>query len=234
MKARRPGRVHTHVPNAPSAPASASASPTLPNPPRPGPPQARAPLLILDVEFPELHLGHSAPIVTSAVHSDSPEAVQVDMEVRWVGDLGTRGVLAFRTRFGRRTTVTISDVVVTASVRLSLAPLVPTPPGFAAASLSLLSRPLVRYRLSGVSAASAAVPELNAFLTRALCDCACAAALWPRRVALPILPDVDLSTLTPEPAGVLRVVVLCAPAAPPPPPTTPRPRTPPTPCSRSV
>lgn len=69
--------------------------------------------------------------------------------------------------------------------------------------------PQVRYRLTGVSAASAALPDLNAFLTRALSDCVCAAALWPRRVIFPILPDLDPSTLIPAPAGVLRVSVLC-------------------------
>lgn len=201
-------------------------------------------------------MGHSAPIITSAVHSDSPEAVQIDFEVRWVGDMGAKGVLDLKTRFGRRMSVTVSDITVTATVRLALAPLVSVAPGFSAASFSLLSRPMVRpasqpgrpctrslsgdsahppqalhcegcgmnrlspflcvsvsqvrYRLTGVSAASAALPDLNAFLTRALADCACAAALWPRRIIIPVIPDFDPSTLIPQPAGVLRVVVLCA------------------------
>lgn len=50
--------------------------------------------------------------------------------------------------------MTVSDIAVTATVRLSLAPLVSVAPGFSAASFSLLSRPMVR----GCAASGASRP----------------------------------------------------------------------------
>ena len=77
-----------------------------------------------------------------------------------------------------------------------------------AARCCCLSPP--RRRAQGLPAFVAALPGMHEFLTRGLTDAAAAAALWPRRLVLPVLPGIDTAGLLPPPAGVLRVRVVAA------------------------
>ena len=171
--------------------------------------EALAPGFVRRVRIEELSLGSVAPRVTGILCADDPDGsargVELELEAQWQCD--GHALLAFDLRPGRRIACGIHDLSVKGVLRLRLGPYCSSLPGFSAVSVCFASQPAVRYRLSGVGALATSIPGFNAFLQQCVADALAAAAVWPRRLVLPLPGAGPGAAARNPPAGVLRVTV---------------------------
>lgn len=85
----------------------------------------------------------------------------------------------------------LTDLSVTATLKLILKPLVPVVPGFGAAIVSLVNTPLIKFAVDFGPANTGAVVTrpVAAFLDPFIRDTLANMLVWPKRVVVPILPE---------------------------------------------
>jgi hypothetical protein len=140
---------------------------------------------------------------------DGEDAVEIDLEVFWKGDpdvvLGVRAA-----QDAVRVPVSLTEVQVSGTVRLTFGPLLPKFPCFGAISVSLMGKPTLAFDLRVVGSDITLVPGVAQALRSYFKGLLAAYLVWPRRITVAIpgtgykITDEDRS------AGTLHVRLLGA------------------------
>lgn len=175
------------------------------------------PSFIKRIYFKKLTFG-DAPFRIEGIRIDKQEKdrILMEMDFRWAGDANI--YLAIELPAGgsaTRMVPKVSNLAVSGTARIILAPLLPEIPGFGAVTASLMKPPVVKFHLNfgaalgGSYAASAVRAWLDPFLRSTVAGM----LVWPRRVVVPILSEEvtgPLDDLYLRHKGALQVDVISA------------------------
>ena len=116
---------------------------------------------------------------------DGEDAVEIDLEVFWKGDpdvvLGVRAA-----QDAVRVPVSLTEVQVSGTVRLTFGPLLPKFPCFGAISVSLMGKPTLAFDLRVVGSDITLVPGVAQALRSYFKGLLAAYLVWPRRITVAI------------------------------------------------
>ncbi|PSC74351.1 synaptotagmin-5-like [Micractinium conductrix] len=179
--------------------------------------QYKPPGLIKRIYFQKLTFGDD-PFRVEGIRVDreNPEEICIEVDYRWAGDANI--FLAIELAAGGKATrmvPKVSDLAVSGTLRVILKPLVPEIPGFGAAVVSLRKPPLIRFNLDfGASmGGSYSAGAIKAWLDPFLRETISGMMLWPKRMVVPILPEIvtgPLDDLYLRHQGVLQIDVVRA------------------------
>jgi hypothetical protein len=134
-----------------------------------------------------------APVRVEGIRVDETltDRVQLEVDFRWAGDANI--FLAIELPAGgsaTRMVPKVSDMAVSGTIRVILMPLLPEIPGFGAATISLMTPPVVKFHLDfgaafgGSYTAGAIVAWLDPFLRSTVAGM----LVWHKRIVVPTLP----------------------------------------------
>ncbi|KAJ8754096.1 hypothetical protein K2173_001994 [Erythroxylum novogranatense] len=162
--------------------------------------------LIKSIDFKSLTLGTLPPIMHGIkVHESNEEELVFETAVRWAGNPNITLVLNF---FSVPVTVQLLDVQVSAVLRITFKPLVPTFPCFSNILVSLLEKPHVDFGMKLLGADVMAIPGLYQFVQELIRKQIASLYLWPQTLSIQILDDS--AGAVNKPVGILHVKVVRA------------------------
>lgn len=152
------------------------------------------PSFIRKISFQKLTFGDS-PFRIEAIQvpdKGDSESIEIDVGFRWSGDASI--FLAIELMAGgsaTRMVPKVTDLAVSGEAKIVLSPLLPEIPGFGAATVSLMTPPLVKFHLDFGAAfgGSLSAKAVKAWLDPFLRETFTSMLVWPRRIVVPILPE---------------------------------------------
>lgn len=150
------------------------------------------PAFIKKIFFKKLTFGDAPFRIEGIKVYENTEEIRMDAEFRWSGDMGVH--IAIELVGGgsaTRMVPKVSDVTVSGTARIILAPLVPEIPGFGAATVSLMSPPIVKFHLDFGAAfgGSYSAKMIQAWLDPFLRSTVAGMFVWPNRMVVPLLSE---------------------------------------------
>lgn len=171
---------------------------------------ANKPSFLTSITIAELDLGDRPPIINGIKFhpplDDPAQAIVLDMDIR----LANNPIVAIRAKAGvAAVKVELADLLVEASIRVMLTPLVSAWPCFSAMCISLVRKPNIQFRVETGDMNVMAIPGLNNWIYEFTGVTLASFAVYPRRIVVPIL-DVPAEKLKQlwseaEPVGVVYV-----------------------------
>ncbi|CAN1775836.1 SYT3, partial [Linum perenne] len=171
---------------------------------------------ITSIEFRRLSLGTLPPNIQGVkVQETGEKELLFDAVVSWAGNPNVTLVVKF---LFLPITIQLLDLQIFAALRITLRPLVPTFPCFAAIAVSLLEKPTVDFGLKLLGADLMAIPGLYQYVQVPFClqfqlkqerirKQVASMYMWPLNLVIPIL---DESLAINKPVGILHVKVVRA------------------------
>ncbi|KAL1199217.1 Synaptotagmin-2 [Cardamine amara subsp. amara] len=157
------------------------------------------------VEFEMLTLGSLPPTFQGMkVYATDDKELIMELSVKWAGN---PNILVAAKAFGLKATVQVVDLLVYATPRITLKPLVPSFPCFANIFVSLMDKPQVDFGLKLLGADVMAIPGLYRFVQELIKDQVANMYLWPKTLNVQIM---DPSKAMKKPVGLLNVKVIKA------------------------
>ncbi|CAN0926909.1 SYT3 [Linum grandiflorum] len=161
---------------------------------------------ITSIEFKRFTLGTLPPNIQGVkVQETDEKELLMDAVVSWAGNPNITLVVKF---LFLPITIQLLDLQIFAALRITLRPLVPTFPCFAAIVVSLLEKPTVDFGLKLLGADLMAIPGLYQFVQEQIRKQIARMYLWPQNLVIPIL-DESLGAIK-KPVGILHVKVVRA------------------------
>ncbi|KAL8245245.1 hypothetical protein R6Q59_011503 [Mikania micrantha] len=161
---------------------------------------------IRSIDFESLTFGRLPPIIQGIkVHELNEDNLVIDLAVKWAGNPNITLVL---NAFYLPIKVQLIDMQITAAVRVTLKPFVPTFPCFSNVVVSLLDKPDVDFGLKVMGSDLMAIPGLYHFIQNIIKKYVASLYLWPQSLEIPIL-DASIGAAK-KPVGILRVKVVRA------------------------
>ncbi|CAN1775843.1 SYT3, partial [Linum perenne] len=160
---------------------------------------------ITSIEFRRLSLGTLPPNIQGVkVQETGEKELLFDAVVSWAGNPNVTLVVKF---LFLPITIQLLDLQIFAALRITLRPLVPTFPCFAAIAVSLLEKPTVDFGLKLLGADLMAIPGLYQYVQERIRKQVASMYMWPLNLVIPIL---DESLAINKPVGILHVKVVRA------------------------
>ncbi|KFK44133.1 hypothetical protein AALP_AA1G219600 [Arabis alpina] len=157
------------------------------------------------VEFEMLTLGSLPPTFQGMkVYATDDKELIMELSVKWAGN---PNIIVAVKAFGFKATVQVVDLLVYATPRITLKPLVPSFPCFANIFVSLMDKPQVDFGLKLLGADVMAIPGLYRFVQDVIKDQVANMYLWPKTLNVQIM---DPSKAMKKPVGLLSVKVIKA------------------------
>ncbi|CAN1775839.1 SYT3, partial [Linum perenne] len=161
---------------------------------------------ITSIEFRRLSLGTLPPNIQGVkVQETGEKELLFDAVVSWAGNPNVTLVVKF---LFLPITIQLLDLQIFAALRITLRPLVPTFPCFAAIAVSLLEKPTVDFGLKLLGADLMAIPGLYQYVQERIRKQVASMYMWPLNLVIPIL-DESLGAIN-KPVGILHVKVVRA------------------------
>lgn len=163
--------------------------------------------LIKSLDFEEnLTLGTLPPIVQGIkVHELNENHLVFDLMAKWAGNPNITLVVNV---FHLPIKVQLIDIQITAAIRVTLKPFVPTFPCFSNTQFSLMDKPEVDFGLKLMGGDLMAIPGLHHYVQKQINEQVSSLYLWPQTLDIPVL---DASTgAAKKPVGILHVKVIRA------------------------
>ncbi|KAI3822590.1 hypothetical protein L1987_10184 [Smallanthus sonchifolius] len=161
---------------------------------------------IRSIDFESLTFGTLPPIIQGIkVHEMNEDNLVFDLAAKWAGNPNI--ILVLNVLY-LPIKVQLIDMQITAAVRLTLKPFVPTFPCFSNVVVSLLDKPDVDFGLKVMGGDLMAIPGLYQFIQNIIKKYVASLYLWPQCLEIPIL-DASIGAAN-KPVGILRVKVVRA------------------------
>ncbi|XP_076937669.1 synaptotagmin-3-like [Bidens hawaiensis] len=161
---------------------------------------------IRSIDFESLTFGSLPPIIQGIkVHEMNEDNLVFDLAAKWAGNPNIILVLNVSHLTIK---VQLIDMQITASVRLTLKPFVPTFPCFSNVVVSLLDKPDVDFGLKVMGGDIMAIPGLYQFIQNIIKKYIASLYLWPQYLEIPVL-DASVGAAS-KPVGILHVKVIRA------------------------
>ncbi|XP_021295671.1 synaptotagmin-3 [Herrania umbratica] len=158
------------------------------------------------IEFDNLSLGTLPPEIHGLkVCETNGNELVMEPAVRWAGNPNIVLVLKL---LSLRITLQLVDLQIFAAPRITLKPLVPTLPCFAAVVVSLLEKPEVDFGMSILGGDIMAIPGLYQFVQKTIKKQVASLYLWPQTLEIPILDAATVAVK--KPVGILHVKIVRA------------------------
>ncbi|CAI9289563.1 unnamed protein product [Lactuca saligna] len=158
------------------------------------------------IDFETLTLGTLPPVVQGIkVHEMNENHLVFDLMAKWAGNPNITLVLKLL-YFPIK--VQLIDTQITAAIRVTLKPFVPTFPCFSNAQVSLMEKPEVDFGLKVMGGDLMAIPGLHNYVQRLIDEQVSSVYLWPQTLEIPIL-DASIGAAK-KPMGILHVKVIRA------------------------
>ncbi|XP_052620569.1 synaptotagmin-3 isoform X2 [Lactuca sativa] len=158
------------------------------------------------IDFETLTLGTLPPVVQGIkVHEMNENHLVFDLMAKWAGNPNITLVLKllyFPIKFQ------LIDTQITAAIRVTLKPFVPTFPCFSNAQVSLMEKPEVDFGLKVMGGDLMAIPGVHNYVQRLIDEQVSSVYLWPQNLEVPIL-DASIGAAK-KPVGILHVKVIRA------------------------
>ncbi|KAJ0663462.1 putative C2 domain, synaptotagmin-like mitochondrial-lipid-binding domain, C2 domain superfamily [Helianthus annuus] len=161
---------------------------------------------IRSIDFERLTFGSLPPIIQGIkVHEMNEDNLVFDLAAKWAGNPNI--ILVLNVLY-LPIKVQLIDMQISASVRVTLKPFVPTFPCFSNIFVSLLDKPDVDFGLKVMGGDLMAIPGLYQFIQNIIKKYVASLYLWPQSLEIPVL---DASTgAANKPVGILHVKVVRA------------------------
>ncbi|KAI7751343.1 hypothetical protein M8C21_023440 [Ambrosia artemisiifolia] len=161
---------------------------------------------IRSIDFESLTFGSLPPIIQGIkVHELNEDNLVFDLAAKWAGNPNI--IMVFNV-FYLPIKVQLIDMQITAAVRVTLKPFVPTFPCFSNVAVSLMDKPDVDFGLKVMGGDLMAIPGLYQFIQNIIKKYVASLYLWPQSLEIPVL---DASTgAANKPVGILHVKVVRA------------------------
>ncbi|KAM0045503.1 putative C2 domain, synaptotagmin-like mitochondrial-lipid-binding domain, C2 domain superfamily [Helianthus debilis subsp. tardiflorus] len=161
---------------------------------------------IRSIDFESLTFGSLPPIIQGIkVHEMNEDNLVFDLAAKWAGN---PNIILVLNVFYLPIKVQLIDMQISASVRVTLKPFVPTFPCFSNIFVSLLDKPDVDFGLKVMGGDLMAIPGLYQFIQNIIKKYVASLYLWPQSLEIPVL---DASTgAANKPVGILHVKVVRA------------------------
>nr|XP_043613796.1 synaptotagmin-3-like [Erigeron canadensis] len=161
---------------------------------------------IRSLDFETLTLGTLPPIIQGIkVHELNEDHLVFDLMAKWAGNPDISLVLNF---LYLPIKIQLIDMHVTAAMRVTLKPFVPTFPCFSNVIVSLMDKPEVDFGLKVMGGDLMAIPGLYHFVQKLIKKQVASLYLWPQSLDIPIL-DASIGAAK-KPVGILHVKVVQA------------------------
>ncbi|KAI3791773.1 hypothetical protein L2E82_05636 [Cichorium intybus] len=161
---------------------------------------------IKSLDFEGLSLGSLPPIIQGIkVHELNENHLVFDLMAKWAGNPNINLVVNV---LHVPIKVQLIDIQITAPIRVTLKPFVPTFPCFSNAQFSLLDKPEVDFGLKLMGGDLMAIPGLHSYVQKLINEQVCSLYLWPQTLDIPIL-DASIGAAK-KPIGILHVKVIRA------------------------
>ncbi|KAJ0857904.1 putative C2 domain, synaptotagmin-like mitochondrial-lipid-binding domain, C2 domain superfamily [Helianthus annuus] len=161
---------------------------------------------IRSIDFESLTFGSLPPIIQGIkVHEMNEDNLVFDLAAKWAGNPNI--ILVLNVLY-LPIKVQLIDMQISAAVRVTLKPFVPTFPCFSNIFVSLLDKPDVDFGLKVMGGDLMAIPGLYQFIQNIIKKYVASLYLWPQSLEIPVL---DASTgAANKPVGILHVKVVRA------------------------
>nr|GEY48500.1 synaptotagmin-3-like isoform X2 [Tanacetum cinerariifolium] len=161
---------------------------------------------IRSIDFETVTLGTLPPIIQGVkVHELNDNHLVIDLETKWAGNPDITLILNV---LYLPIKLQLIDMHITASMRVTLKPFVPTFPCFSNVVVSLMDKPEVDFGLKVMGGDLMAIPGLYHYVQKLIKKQVASLYLWPQALEIPIL-DASLGA-TKRPVGILHVKVVRA------------------------
>ncbi|KAK9079308.1 hypothetical protein SSX86_000979 [Deinandra increscens subsp. villosa] len=161
---------------------------------------------IRSIDFESLTFGNLPPIIQGIkVHELNEDSLVFDLAAKWAGNPNI--VLVLNVLY-LPIKVQLIDMQITAAVRLTLKPFVPTFPCFSNIAVSFLEKPDVDFGLKVMGGDLMAIPGLYHFVQNIIKKYVASLYLWPQCLEIPVL-DASIGAAN-KPEGILHVKVIRA------------------------
>mmetsp|Transcript_3345 Transcript_3345/g.5234 ORF Transcript_3345/g.5234 Transcript_3345/m.5234 type:complete len:960 (+) Transcript_3345:112-2991(+) len=163
--------------------------------------------------FSRITLGTIAPVIVGIRnHRTEENCVRLDLELKWAGnpevalEVGQKGFPL---------TIELSDIRISAILRVELTPLIPRFPCFGAITVTCMQKPFVdfSFKVGALDVMNIGAAEYNvaAAVNNIIRSILTTIALYPSKFVIPMVPDVDVKALTNiSPVGLLHLRVISA------------------------
>mmetsp|Transcript_16014 Transcript_16014/g.30763 ORF Transcript_16014/g.30763 Transcript_16014/m.30763 type:complete len:574 (+) Transcript_16014:1-1722(+) len=165
------------------------------------------PRLLGSLRIMEFTLGDKPPTIAGVkvIDTDKHEVI-LDLTLRWNSDVKFK---LEATPLGSlvSSSVGISGVQIYGEARVTLCPLLPVIPGFAAVTIAFLKKPLVDCKLEGMGKALSVIPGMEDFILSLVSRVINRTLVLPHKKTFKFM-EGEYDELIPKPTGMLRVKLL--------------------------
>lgn len=137
------------------------------------------------VELAEFSVGKKTPQMMDArAYELGDVAMAFDIDVKWESEIETT-MMVTTSRINMNVPITLSNINFEGVVRVVLSPLIPEPPGFGAAMVSILASPTVGMDVRMAGGEITRMPWLRTEIMSTIQEGIESEFLWPRRMVIP-------------------------------------------------